>query len=102
MSEYPKETKKKVVLLKYFRNYMNEHLVKAGAAMKPREGDELSRIPSLRAWFRSRSAIVLHMTNGTLQVGCCCFSSGWRAASGTMGAYGRRRRAVKWTRRLDS
>ncbi|XP_037092997.1 serine/threonine-protein kinase PLK1-like [Pollicipes pollicipes] len=68
MNEYPKEINKKVVLLKYFRNYMNEHLVKAGAAMKPREGDELSRIPSLRAWFRSRSAIVLHLTNGTLQI----------------------------------
>ncbi|XP_043236979.1 serine/threonine-protein kinase PLK1-like [Amphibalanus amphitrite] len=68
MKDYPKETNKKVVLLKYFRNYMNEHLVKAGAAMKPREGDELSRIPSMRAWFRSRSAIVLHLTNGTLQI----------------------------------
>ena len=70
MKDYPKETNKKVVLLKYFRNYMNEHLVKAGAAMKPREGDELSRIPSMRAWFRSRSAIVLHLTNGTVQVSC--------------------------------
>jgi len=68
MKDYPKEINKKVVLLKYFRNYMNEHLVKAGAAMKPRDGDELSRIPNLRAWFRSRSAIVLHLTNGTLQI----------------------------------
>ena len=33
-----------------------------------REGDELARMPSLRTYFRTRSAIVLHLTNGTLQV----------------------------------
>ncbi|XP_067932034.1 serine/threonine-protein kinase PLK1-like [Watersipora subatra] len=59
---------KKVVLLKYFRNYMNEHLVKTGAHIKPREGDELTRLPFLRKWFRTRSAIVLLMSNGTLQI----------------------------------
>jgi len=59
---------KKITLLNYFRNYMNDHLLKAGATMAPKEGDELARLPYLRTWFRTKSAIVLHLTNGTLQV----------------------------------
>lgn len=47
---------------------MNEHLLKAAASMCPRDGDELARIPSLRTYFRTRSAIILHLTNGTLQI----------------------------------
>jgi hypothetical protein len=49
-------------------NYMKEHLLKAGANMTIREGDELSRIPSLKTWFRTSRAVVLYLTNGTLQV----------------------------------
>lgn len=48
---------------------MKEHLLKAGASMVPSERDALSRLPYMRSWFRTRSAIVLHLTNGTLQVG---------------------------------
>ena len=40
----------------------------AGANMVPREGDDMTRLPFLRTWFRTRSAIVLHLSNGTLQV----------------------------------
>lgn len=65
---YPDTLVKKVTLLKYFRNYMSEHLLKAGAAMAPKEGDQFSRLPFLRTWFRTRSAIVLHLSNGTLQI----------------------------------
>lgn len=65
---YPELMTKKVTLLKYFRNYMSEHLLKAGANMTPRESDDLSRLPFLRDWFRTRSAIVLHLSNGTLQI----------------------------------
>lgn len=36
--------------------------------MTPREGDDMTRLPFLRHWFRTRSAIVLHLSNGTLQV----------------------------------
>ncbi|MBN3323354.1 PLK1 kinase, partial [Atractosteus spatula] len=59
---------KKITLLKYFRNYMSEHLLKAGANITPRDGDELARLPFLRHWFRTKSAIVLHLSNGTVQV----------------------------------
>lgn len=57
-----------ITLLKYFRNYMSEHLLKAGANITPREGDELARLPYLRTWFRTRSAIVLHLSNGCVQI----------------------------------
>lgn len=57
-----------ITLLKYFRNYMSEHLLKAGANITPREGDELARLPYLRTWFRTRSAIILHLSNGSVQI----------------------------------
>ncbi|KAK7081261.1 Serine/threonine-protein kinase plk1 [Halocaridina rubra] len=47
---------------------MNEHLLKAASTMQPREGDDKTPIPSLRTYFRTRSAIILHLTNGTLQI----------------------------------
>ncbi|XP_028259607.1 serine/threonine-protein kinase PLK1 isoform X2 [Parambassis ranga] len=65
---YPTTLTKKITLLKYFRNYMSEHLLKAGANMARREGDELARLPYLSLWFRTKSAIVLHLTNGTVQI----------------------------------
>ncbi|VDD93751.1 unnamed protein product [Enterobius vermicularis] len=65
---YPEELHKKITLLKYFRNYMQEHLQKTGPNMAAKEGDELARLPWLRTWFRTRSAIVLHMSNGILQI----------------------------------
>ncbi|CAH1787426.1 unnamed protein product [Owenia fusiformis] len=67
LTVYPTTLHKKITLLKYFRNYMSEHLLKAGANMTPRESDDMVRLPFLRTWFRTRSAIVLHLSNGTLQ-----------------------------------
>lgn len=65
---FPETLTKKVTLLKYFRNYMSEHLLKAGANITPRDTDQMIRLPFLRTWFRTRSAIVLHLSNGTLQI----------------------------------
>uniref|UniRef100_A0A8C5D4S9 Serine/threonine-protein kinase PLK n=1 Tax=Gouania willdenowi TaxID=441366 RepID=A0A8C5D4S9_GOUWI len=65
---FPPALNKKITLLKYFRNYMSEHLLKAGANIARREGDELARLPYLSRWFRTKSAIVLHLTNGTVQI----------------------------------
>ncbi|KAK7813016.1 hypothetical protein U0070_021775 [Myodes glareolus] len=67
VSSHPNSLMKKITL-KYFRNYMSEHLLKAGANITPREGDELARLPYLRTWFRTRSAIILHLSNGTIQI----------------------------------
>ena len=68
LTEFPSTLEKKVKLLNYFRNYMKEHLLKAGANMAVRDGDELSRIPALKTWFRTSRAVVMHLTNGTVQV----------------------------------
>ncbi|KAM9770756.1 serine/threonine-protein kinase PLK1 [Menidia menidia] len=65
---FPATLNKKITLLKYFRNYMSEHLLKAGANMARRDGDELARLPYLSLWFRTKSAIVLHLSNGTVQI----------------------------------
>uniref|UniRef100_A0A1I7Z3I5 Serine/threonine-protein kinase PLK n=1 Tax=Steinernema glaseri TaxID=37863 RepID=A0A1I7Z3I5_9BILA len=65
---FPSNLKKKVTLLKYFHSYMQENLLKAGQRAVPKAGDELERLPVVRDWKRTRSAIGLHLTNGTLQV----------------------------------
>lgn len=67
-SGLPPSLSNQITLLKYFRNYMSEHLLKAGANITPREGDELARLPYLRTWFRTRSAIILHLSNGCVQI----------------------------------
>lgn len=46
-SGLPPSFSNQITLLKYFRNYMSEHLLKAGANITPREGDELARLPYL-------------------------------------------------------
>lgn len=68
LSSFPGPLYKKVTLLKYFRNYMSEHLLKAGGSAGERAVDEGVRLPHLRTWFRTRSAIVLHLSNGILQI----------------------------------
>lgn len=65
---YPDWLEKKITLLRYFRSYMTEHLLKTGANIPKREGDELARLPCLNTWFRTKSAIILHLSNGTLQI----------------------------------
>ncbi|PIO60811.1 POLO box duplicated region, partial [Teladorsagia circumcincta] len=48
IESYPDTLAKKVTLLKYFRAYMNEHLIKAGAHVVKKDGDDLARLPVLR------------------------------------------------------
>ena len=49
--------------------------MKAGANIEVREGDELSRIPALKTWFRTSRAVVMHLSNGSLQVDCLNFAA---------------------------
>ncbi|EFP02957.1 CRE-PLK-2 protein [Caenorhabditis remanei] len=67
-NQKPNLLKKKITLLQYFRSYMNDHLLKAGERVTQRAGDDLARLPTLRVWFRTKSAIVLHLSNGTVQI----------------------------------
>ena len=66
MHEHDSKLTKKITLLKYFKNYMNEHLLKTGE--KRPECDNIARLPYLSNWFRTKNAIVFHLTNGTVQI----------------------------------
>jgi len=68
MTEYPSTVEKKVKLLNYFKTYMKEHLLKAGANMESSDENVLSRIPALKTWFRTSRAVVMHLSNGTIQI----------------------------------
>lgn len=68
MSNSPQSLYKKITLLRYFKSYMTEHLMKTCGTLEPREGDEMIRMPTLRTYFRTKSAIMLHLTNGTFQI----------------------------------
>jgi polo-like kinase 1 len=68
MDQYPDTLKKKVKLLAYYRSYMQENLIKTGASVVPRDGDEHLRLPILRQWSNTDRAVVMHLTSGTLQV----------------------------------
>lgn len=65
---YPNEMDKKMKLLSYFKRYMTEHLVKAGGSIVVEQSDSVSRIPHMHTWFRTTCAVVMHLTNGSVQV----------------------------------
>lgn len=67
-TDYCKTLDKKMKLLSYFKRYMIEHLVKAGANNVNIESDQISRMPHLHSWFRTTCAVVMHLTNGSVQV----------------------------------
>lgn len=72
----PENLMKKITLFRYFRNYMNSHLMKMGEGQKQQLGEkeDMVRVPYLNIWFRTSSAIVFHLTNGTVQVNFHCFN----------------------------
>lgn len=65
---YPSDMDKKMKLLSYFKRYMTEHLVKAGGLAVVEQSDSVSRIPHMHTWFRTTCAVVMHLTNGSVQV----------------------------------
>uniref|UniRef100_A0A7E4VY55 Serine/threonine-protein kinase PLK n=1 Tax=Panagrellus redivivus TaxID=6233 RepID=A0A7E4VY55_PANRE len=65
--EKPKELNKKMVLLQYFVKYMHDQLITA-SAHSPESAKKMSRPPCLISWFRTDSAIVLHLSTGLVQV----------------------------------
>ncbi|RWS29690.1 serine/threonine-protein kinase PLK1-like protein, partial [Leptotrombidium deliense] len=68
IENHPQNLFKKVTLLKYFRNYMNDHLLKTGEKPQTQDVDEITRLPHLNNWFRTRTAIVFQLTNGIVQI----------------------------------
>lgn len=69
-SHTPEHLVKKNTLFRYFRNYMNSHLMKMGEKQKQQLGEieEMARVPHINCWIRTGSAIVFHLTNGTVQI----------------------------------
>lgn len=65
--EYPTNLEKKMKLMNFFLKYMNEHLMKAGDSIAIKH-DSISRIPYMHQWFRTQTAVVMQLTNGTVQV----------------------------------
>jgi polo-like kinase 1 len=67
--KYPTaELQKKVKLLNYFQQYMSENLLRAGGNIPSSETASMTRLPSMWTWFRTSRAVVMVLTNGTLQI----------------------------------
>lgn len=72
VKEYPANLEKKMKLMNFFLKYMNEHLMKAGGSIALKQSDSFSRIPYMHQWFRTQTAVVMQLTNGTVQVSINC------------------------------
>ena len=74
--DVPVELKKKVTLLVYFSQYMDEHLIYGADVDPSKRQTTFGYGPSpmspagvfMKKWFRTDRAIVMHLSNGTLQV----------------------------------
>ncbi|XP_059146035.1 serine/threonine-protein kinase PLK1-like [Physella acuta] len=66
----PEELERKTTLLQYFARYMDEHLIHGGDLEYSSYSDSISWSGSLflKKWFRTAKAIVLYLSDGTLQV----------------------------------
>ncbi|CAG5126129.1 unnamed protein product, partial [Candidula unifasciata] len=66
----PDELERKTTLLQYFARYMDEHLIQGGDVENSSSSDSISWSGSvfLKKWFRTAKAIILYLSDGTLQV----------------------------------
>ncbi|CAC5396028.1 PLK2 [Mytilus coruscus] len=65
----PEELEKKTTLLLYFARYMDEHLIQGGNVELSKDSDDMWYAHTyLKKWFRTNKAIVLYLSDGTLQV----------------------------------
>lgn len=63
----PPEQRKKVTLLLYFIQYMNEHLINS-EELASSSASSYSSAVFMKKWFRTDKAVVMYLNNGTLQV----------------------------------
>ncbi|XP_011301223.1 serine/threonine-protein kinase polo [Fopius arisanus] len=68
VKDYPQTLEKKMKLMNFFLQYMNEHLMKAGGSVTVKQSDSMSRIPYMYQWFRTQTAVVMQLTNGSVQI----------------------------------
>jgi polo-like kinase 1 len=67
ISEFDKGLTKKMRLLFMFQQYIG-FLTKTGASLPVQESDCLTRLPVLCNWIRYNRAIIMQLSNGTLQL----------------------------------
>ncbi|XP_034938554.1 serine/threonine-protein kinase polo [Chelonus insularis] len=68
VNDYPSTLEKKMKLMNFFLQYMNEHLMKAGGSVAVKNTDSMSRIPYVHQWFRTQTAVVMQLNNGSVQI----------------------------------
>jgi len=69
IAEYPVELTKKVTLLKYFQNYMTEHLLNGGDQQDDDVGfDRNKDLIHMKKWLRTKTAIVFRLSNNVIQL----------------------------------
>eukprot|EP00794_Sanderia_malayensis_P007991 gene7991-8849_t len=68
VNNIPDDLLRKVTLLNYFGNYMDKHLLKGGDLVERPRSDDFTEIPIIDTWFRTEKAMVMYLSNGTLQV----------------------------------
>ena len=69
--QVPPSLHEKFTLLRYFAQYMDENLTEGGEGGRSKGGPRQaasSSIPQIKRWIRAPKAIIMHLTNGTIQV----------------------------------
>lgn len=64
----PENLGRKVILLEYFATYMEKHLLKGSRFEKQQTSFDREATPFLAIWVRTQKAMVIYLSNGTMQV----------------------------------
>ena len=78
-NQVPASLHEKFTLLRYFAQYMDENLTEGGeggrgqggvkaVVRNPNVANPNVAIPQIKRWIRAPKAIIMHLTNGTIQV----------------------------------
>lgn len=62
----PQEHQKKATLMLYFAEYMETHLIAGGNLVNGQKDHKVAVF--MKKWFRTEKAIVMYLSDGTLQV----------------------------------
>ncbi|XP_024881540.1 serine/threonine-protein kinase polo-like, partial [Temnothorax curvispinosus] len=68
VKDYPAHLEKKMKVINFFLKYMNKHLLKAGGSILMKRGNKLFKTSYIHQWFRTQTAVVMQLSNGTVQI----------------------------------
>ena len=72
--QVPPSLHEKFTLMSYFAQYINENLTEGGDGVRNQTKNIVgvrqaaASIPQIKRWIRTPKAIIMHLTNGTIQV----------------------------------